>query len=191
MDEIRQETEAARIPDPEAQALDRPLPFPTAGALCFHDQAPFNPARYLMALAKAVEARGSRIFEQSRATSFDQDDRWRVGTRHGTIRAAWVVTATSMTVKSPVGDANRTQPRSHVAMALRLEDPGAVDGMFIGIDDPTHSIRTGRDEDGPLLITLGPASTWARMVMSSGLPWAGALDPDELSPPGGGSWSRA
>jgi glycine/D-amino acid oxidase-like deaminating enzyme/nitrite reductase/ring-hydroxylating ferredoxin subunit len=156
-DEIRQEAEAARILGFDAEVLDRaPLPFPTAGALCFPDQAQFNPASYLVALAKAVEALGGRIFEQSRATSFDQDDGWRVGTAHGTVRAAQVVIATNMTVKSPVGYANRTQPRSHVAMAFRLEDPAAVDGMFIGIDDPTHSIRTGRDQNGPLLITLGP-----------------------------------
>ena len=27
--------------------------------------------------------------------------------------------------------------------------------MFIGIDYPTHSIRTGHDRDGPLLVVLG------------------------------------
>jgi glycine/D-amino acid oxidase-like deaminating enzyme/nitrite reductase/ring-hydroxylating ferredoxin subunit len=157
VDIIREEAEAARILDFEAEVLDRaPLPFPTAGALCFPDQAQFNPVSYLVELAKTVEARGGRIFEQSRATSFDQEDGWRVGTAHGTVRAAQVVIATNMTVKSPVGYANRTQPRSHVAMAFRLGDPASINGMFISIDDPTHSIRTGRDQDGPLLITLGP-----------------------------------
>ncbi|WP_262297764.1 FAD-dependent oxidoreductase [Microvirga sesbaniae] len=156
-DDIRQEAEAARILGFDAEVLDRaPLPFPMAGALCFPDQAQFNPASYLVGLAKAVAARGGRIFEQSRATSFDQDDGWRIGTAQGTIKAAQVVIATNMTVKSPVGYANRTQPRSHVAMAFRPEGPAAVDGMFIGIDDPTHSIRAARDQDGPLLITLGP-----------------------------------
>ena len=28
--------------------------------------------------------------------------------------------------------------------------------MFIGIDDPTHSLRMGRDDEGPLLVALGP-----------------------------------
>jgi Rieske Fe-S protein len=28
--------------------------------------------------------------------------------------------------------------------------------MFIGVDDPTHSLRMGRDPDGPLLVALGP-----------------------------------
>ena len=114
-------------PDPgfDAQVLDRaPLPFPTAGALCFPDQAQFNPASYLVALARAVEATGRPLFEQSRATSFDQDDGWRIGTRKGRSRPPQVVIATNMTVKSPVGYANRTQPRSHVAMAFRLDGPG-------------------------------------------------------------------
>jgi glycine/D-amino acid oxidase-like deaminating enzyme len=78
VDDIRQEAEAARILAFGAQVLDRaPLPFPTAGALCFPDQAQFNPVSYLVALANAVEARGGRIFEQSRAKSFDQDNGWR------------------------------------------------------------------------------------------------------------------
>ena len=82
-------------------STEHPCPSRRPARLCFPDQAQFNPASYLVALAKAVEARGGRIFEHSRATSFDQDDGWRVGTAHGTVRAAQVVIATNMTVKSP------------------------------------------------------------------------------------------
>ncbi len=74
----------------------------------------------------------------------------------GNVHAEHVVVATNMTVKSPVGMARRTQPRMHTAIAFRINDPGVVDGMFIGIDEPTHSIRTGRDAEGPLLVVLGP-----------------------------------
>jgi len=38
--------------------------------------------------------------------SFDQDDGWRIGTAQGTVRAAQLVIATNMTVKSPVGYVN-------------------------------------------------------------------------------------
>jgi Rieske Fe-S protein len=31
--------------------------------------------------------------------------------------------------------------------------------MFIGIDEPTHSLRMGRDKQGPLLVALGPTFT--------------------------------
>jgi glycine/D-amino acid oxidase-like deaminating enzyme len=156
MNDIRKEAEAARELGFDARVLDRaPLPFPTAGALEFPDQAQFNPASYLVGLAEVVQSRGGRIYEQSRAKSFEADQGWRVSTGLGTVQASQVVIATNITVKSPIGYANRTQPRSHVVMAFRTKDPAAVDGMFISIDEPTHSIRTGRDRDGPLIITLG------------------------------------
>ncbi|MGK9201013.1 FAD-dependent oxidoreductase [Sinorhizobium meliloti] len=154
---IVEEAEAVREVGLRAEVLERaPLPFETAGALCFPDQAQFNPAKYLIGLAYTVADRGGRIFERSRATLIGEASRWRVVTARGTVHAENVVVATNMTVKSPVGMANRTQPRCHTAMAFRVDDPLAVDGMFIGIDDPTHSIRTGRDGAGPLLVVLGP-----------------------------------
>lgn len=155
--EIEAEADAARRLGLEADVLDRaPLPFDTAGALLFPDQAQFNPAMYLTGLAEAVIGHGGRIFEQSRVRHIGEASRWRAVTDHGTVHAEHVVVATNMTIKSPVGMANRTQPRSHVAMAFRVDDPLAVDGMFIGIDDPTRSIRMGRDAEGPLLVALGP-----------------------------------
>jgi glycine/D-amino acid oxidase-like deaminating enzyme/nitrite reductase/ring-hydroxylating ferredoxin subunit len=154
---IEAEAEAARQLGLEAEALDRaPLPFDTAAALRFPDQAQFNPAKYLVGLARAVEAYGGRIFEGSRARFVGEASRWRVVTDDGTVHAENIVMATNLPVKSPVGMARRTQPRCHTAMAFRTDGPAPVDGMFIGVDDPTHSIRTGRDEDGPLLVVLGP-----------------------------------
>src|SRR5262249_16013545 len=49
------------------------------------------------------------------------------------------------------------RPRCHTAMAFRATSHATVDGMFIDIDQPSHSIRMGRDRDGPLLIVLGPS----------------------------------
>ncbi|MFZ5673326.1 MAG: FAD-dependent oxidoreductase [Pseudomonadota bacterium] len=155
--DIEAEADAARQVGLEARVLRRaPLPFATGGALCFSDQAQFNPTRYLLGLADAVTRGAGRIFEQSRARLIGEASRWRAVTAGGTVHAEHVVVATNMTVKSPVGMANRTQPRSHVALAFRIDDPLLIDGMFIGVDDPTHSLRTGRDGDGPLLVALGP-----------------------------------
>ncbi|WP_425336066.1 FAD-dependent oxidoreductase [Sinorhizobium numidicum] len=156
-DKIVAEAKAAREARLQAEVLDRaPLPFETTGALCFADQAQFNPAKYLVGLARAVADRGGRIFEKSRAVLIGEAGRWRVVTAGGTVHAENVVVATNITVKSPVGMANRTQPRCHTALAFRVDDPLVVDGMFISTDDPMHSIRTGRDNTGPLLVTLGP-----------------------------------
>lgn len=155
--DIEAEAEAARMVGLTAEVLDRaPLPFETSAALRFPAQAQFNPARYLIGLATAVAARGGRIFEASRARQIEEGHRWHVVADHGAVEANNIVIATNMTVKSPVGMAKRTQPRCHTAMAFRIRDPHLVNGMFIGIDQPTHSVRLGRDRDGPLLVVLGP-----------------------------------
>ncbi|HKG74393.1 MAG TPA: FAD-binding oxidoreductase, partial [Aestuariivirgaceae bacterium] len=154
--DILAEAKAARQLGLTAHVLDRPpLPFETAGALQFPDQAQFNPASYLVGLAKAVTDRGGRIFERSRARFIGEASRWRIVTDGGTLHAEHVVVATNIPVKSPLGMANRTQPRSHAIMAFRVDDPTAVDGMFISIDDPVRSFRMGSDPDGPLLVVLG------------------------------------
>ena len=60
--DIAAETDAARRVGFDARLLERaPLPFDTAAAMCFPDQAQFNPAQYLIGLALAVEAAGGRI----------------------------------------------------------------------------------------------------------------------------------
>jgi glycine/D-amino acid oxidase-like deaminating enzyme/nitrite reductase/ring-hydroxylating ferredoxin subunit len=156
-DDIAAETEAARRVGFDARRLDRaPLPFETAAAMRFPDQAQFNPAQYLVGLARAVEAAGGRIFENTRVTAVDPGHRWRVATGRGTLDAKDVVIATNLPMAGPGDYDGRAQPRCHIAMAFRAGNEVNIDGMFIGIDEPTHSIRMGRDSEGPLLVVLGP-----------------------------------
>ena len=134
-----------------------PLPFETAGALRFPGEAQFNPAQYLVGLAAAVKAAGGSIFENTRVHDVKPGRRWRVMTERGRIDAESVVVATNLPVAGPGHYDVKTRPRGHIAMGFRVDSAAAVEGMFIGIDHPTHSIRTGRDDEGPLLIVLGPA----------------------------------
>jgi glycine/D-amino acid oxidase-like deaminating enzyme/nitrite reductase/ring-hydroxylating ferredoxin subunit len=154
--QLNAEAEAASSLGFAAEFLDRaPLPFATVGAVRFDDQAQFNPVKYLDALAAAVMAKGGRIFEHSRVRLVEAASRWRVVTDRGNVHAEHVVVATNLPIKSPVGMAGRTQPRMHTAMAFPIE-PGRIDGMFLGIDEPAHSLRTAPGPNGPVLIALGP-----------------------------------
>lgn len=154
---IDREAEAARCLGFAARVTDQPpLPFETAGALEFPDQAQFNPARYLVGLAHAVQAHGGAVHQHTRAQSFERQQRWQVGFEGGSVEADQVILATHMPVETPIDLASPTQPRCHVAMAFRPQVGAHLDGMFIGVDEPTHSIRMGRDDEGPLLIVLGP-----------------------------------
>ncbi|WAJ35494.1 FAD-dependent oxidoreductase [Pseudomonas sp. GOM7] len=155
---VVREAEAARLLGLEARVLAHaPLPFATACALEFPGQAQFNPASYLVGLAHAVQSKGGHVFEHSRAMSFEQQDgHWRIGCTQGSVSAAQVVLATHMPVQTPVDYISPTQPRCHVAMAFRPEPGQTLEGMFIAVEQPTHSIRMGRDAEGPLIVVLGP-----------------------------------
>jgi glycine/D-amino acid oxidase-like deaminating enzyme len=156
-DEIVAEAEAALRVGFDAEVLARaPLPFETATTLRFPNQAQFNPAQYLIGLAKAVKAAGGRIFENTRVTKVKPGKRWQVTAGPGVLAVQHVVIATNLPMAGPVAYDDRTQPRCHIAMAFRMAPHAAIDGMFIGIDEPTHSLRMGHDHDGPLLVALGP-----------------------------------
>jgi glycine/D-amino acid oxidase-like deaminating enzyme/nitrite reductase/ring-hydroxylating ferredoxin subunit len=156
-EDIAAETEAARRVGFDAGLLHRaPLPFDTAAAICFPDQAQFNPVQYLIGLALAVEAAGGRIFENTRVTAVESGNRWRVVCEHGSLDVGQVVIATNLPIAGPGEYDGRTQPRCHIAMAFRTPHDSIIDGMFIGIDEPTHSLRMGRDDKGPVLVVLGP-----------------------------------
>lgn len=133
-----------------------PLPFKTAGALRFPNQAQFNPVRYLDGLARAVKALGGRIYENSRVRQIENEGCWCVVTDSGKVQARNIVVATNIPIKSPVGMANRTQPRSHAAMTFRIDDPPPIKDMFISVEEPSHSLRIGRDRTGYFLLALGP-----------------------------------
>jgi glycine/D-amino acid oxidase-like deaminating enzyme/nitrite reductase/ring-hydroxylating ferredoxin subunit len=156
-DEIEAEAEAALRVGFKAEVLARaPLPFETAATLRFPNQAQFNPAQYLIGLAKAFKAAGGRIFESTRVTKVSMGKRWRVTAGPATLAVQHVVIATNLPMAGLVAYDGRTQPRCHIAMAFRMAPGAAIDGMFIGIDEPTHSLRMGRDREGPLLVALGP-----------------------------------
>ena len=155
--EIESEAEAARSVGFDADLLAKaPLPFETAGALRFSNQAQFNPTSYLVGLAKAIESAGGSIFENTPVTSVDSSSRWQLKAGGIVLDVQDVVIATNLPMAGPVAYDERTRPRCHIAMAFRTKPDSIIDGMFIGIDEPTHSLRMGRDRNGPLLVVLGP-----------------------------------
>jgi glycine/D-amino acid oxidase-like deaminating enzyme/nitrite reductase/ring-hydroxylating ferredoxin subunit len=154
--ELEAEVDASQAVGLDSELLEAaPLPFSTAGALRSRDQAQFNPAQYLIGLAKAAEGGGTKVFEETRVTAVDESDGWKLVTDGAPVHAKKVVVATNLPIAGPIPYDERTRPRSHIAMAFRVDLPAAIEGMFIGIDEPTHSLRMGRDDNGLLLVVLG------------------------------------
>ena len=158
---IEAEADAARRLGFDADTLEAaPLPFATSGALRFAHQAQFNPAQYLVGLATAIADTGGRNFENTRVTDVERrrgGKAWRVRVGRHRLDAENVVVATNVPIWGPVKFDLRLRPRCHTAMAFRAVPSGTIDGMFIDVDQPSHSLRMGRDRAGPLLIVLGPS----------------------------------
>ena len=155
------EAQVAREIGFDAAVFDAaPLPFATTGALRFRHQAQFNPAKYLAGLASTITRSGGRIFENTRVANVKRrpgGKSWRIESGRHRLDADGVVVATHIPMWTPIPYDERMRARCHTAMAFRATSDDLIDGMFIDVDQPSHSLRMGRDDQGPLLIVLGPS----------------------------------
>ena len=158
LDELRSEVQAAAEAGlPASFTTEVPLPFATAGAVRFADQAQIHPRKLLVPLASALAEQGVRIFESSRAKSIERRDRWEITCEQGVVRAEDVVVA-ALTPVAGAGDDLWEHMYCHqgfaVALPLRGDGP---EGVFITHERPMRSIRTIAREHGRLL-QVGGAS---------------------------------
>lgn len=85
---LRQEFESAqRAGLPVSYQGSAPLPFPTAGAIRYSDQAEFHPQKYLLRLAEIIDREGSYVFEHSRALDVEVGEQCASTMEHHTCRS--------------------------------------------------------------------------------------------------------
>lgn len=150
---LETEAEAARSLGLPAELVGRTdLPFPVQCAVRFDDQAQFHPTDYVAGLAKTIPGNGSHVFENSRAIDWQPD---RVSTEHGSIKARFVVMATQL----PLGKTGlfyaRAYPQAEPVIAAPIGN--GPEGMFLSLDQPSHSLRTHMNRDGRMFaIAAGP-----------------------------------
>lgn len=132
-----------RLGFPAELAEGLPLPFPTAGAVRFPDQAQFHPLRFAAAIAK-----GLRIFEHTKVLELGPGT---AVTNHGTVKADKTVIATHFPLLNKHGGyfLKLYQSRSYV---LALENTQPMGGMYVDGDAKGLSFR---DYDGLLLLGGG------------------------------------
>jgi glycine/D-amino acid oxidase-like deaminating enzyme/nitrite reductase/ring-hydroxylating ferredoxin subunit len=156
--EIEKEVEIAKkLGLPATFVRDVPLPFTTAGAIRFDDQAQFNPLKYCLGLAKAVAGIGGLVFEGTRARSFEHGKPCKVTTERGTIMARDVIDASHMPLGKEGMFFAKAYPYAHAVVAARVDPAHAPQGMFISAASPTRSVRAARRNGETYLIATGGA----------------------------------
>jgi len=127
---IYAELQALSVIDAEAELFDSlPLPFPVAGAVCFPNQAQFEPLSLLSSLAREV-----KVYENT----FVKDVRGKlVLTDKGTVKAEKII----MTCHFPFIDRRGLffmKMYQHRSYVIALENAAQFDGMFL--DDKTDGL---------------------------------------------------
>jgi glycine/D-amino acid oxidase-like deaminating enzyme/nitrite reductase/ring-hydroxylating ferredoxin subunit len=158
VERIEKEVELARrLGLPAALTRDTGLPFEVLAAMRWDDQAQFHPVRYVKGLAETIPGDGCHVFEASRVTDWDPH---RIATGAGGIRARHVVMATHL----PLGQIGffytENHPHMHPVIMGRAEPNRVPQGMYISVEQPRHSTRGHRDDEGrDWMIFTGPSFT--------------------------------
>jgi glycine/D-amino acid oxidase-like deaminating enzyme/nitrite reductase/ring-hydroxylating ferredoxin subunit len=146
---------AVRLGLPATLTTEIDLPFEVALALRFDDQAHIHASRYTAALARAIAARGGRVFEHSRAIGIEErPDTGVVHTEGGDVRAEQIVVATLIPFVDRGGFFARARPNRSYGIAARLTQDAPA-GMHINVGSPTRSTRPWVDGDRRGLIVVG------------------------------------
>lgn len=155
LDRLRAEQQAAQQLGQSCRLLrSAPLPWGTAGAIEFDDQALFHPMRYLAGLARIARARGARLFEDSPVTAWrETGDGVVVETPAAQVRARGLILATHSPLGvNPVQTELRAVQSHIVALTPREEFP---DALFWDTDDPYHYLRPAIDSGRPVVLVGG------------------------------------
>ena len=140
---LRKEAEAAAaLGLPASFVEEAKLPFPTAGAVRFANQAQFHPLKFLQAISEPLT-----IYENTSVQSVEEDQ---LITSRGRVQAEQIVFACHFPFVNFPGIyfARMHQERSYV---IALENASQMDGMWIGAEQGSYSFRNY----GPLLLLGG------------------------------------
>jgi glycine/D-amino acid oxidase-like deaminating enzyme/nitrite reductase/ring-hydroxylating ferredoxin subunit len=153
---LQEEVSAARRAGlPASFVTDTTLPFAIEGAVKLDDQAQFHPRKYLAYLIDQLTQNGALIFEDTRVTGVNEDDRCTVETANADIHADHVVVATNYPFIDRALMFPRIHPKRSYVVAGPIDPGKAPDGMFISAESPTRSIRTTPHNGSRLLLVGG------------------------------------
>ena len=156
LDKVQKEYDAAvKLGLPAHFVSDTTLPFDIAGAVKFTDQAQFHVRKYLLHLADTIGGDGSYVFENSRVMTVEEGEPCKVITKDATLQATDVLLTTHLPIMDQGLFFAKTYPQRSYIIGAKISPEKAPEGMYIGVGNNYHSIRTTPTEDGDLLLLIG------------------------------------
>lgn len=131
-----------------------PLPFSTAGAVRYENQAQFHPAVYLGAVAARIPGNGSHLFEQTQVLRVTEGEPCVVETTRGRVTARDVIVAANVPSNNKFFIHTKIAAYRSYAIAARVSPELIPAGLYWDTDDPYHYTRT-HTIDGEEYIIIG------------------------------------
>ncbi|HAN20927.1 MAG: hypothetical protein A2Y15_02925 [Clostridiales bacterium GWF2_36_10] len=133
------------------------------GLLGYKNQAVFHSVRYVEGIAKAVVAKGAKIYCSTKAIKVEDGDIKTITCENGiTIRAKHLVQATQYPIyDGPNIFYARLYPKRAYGMAIDAKNDLHFDS-YINVGEPSRSIRTHVENGKRILIVVGEGHTTAR-----------------------------
>lgn len=133
------------------------------GLLGFRNQAVFHSVRYVSALAKEAEAKGAKIYCDTKAIKVENGEEITVTCENNiVIRAKHLIMATQYPIyDGPNIFYTRLYAKRAYGIAVSTEK-GWPDGSYINVSDPSRSIRTHVEDGKRILIVVGEGHATAR-----------------------------
>ena len=155
---LEEEYRACRKIGVDVEWADRaPVPgIDTGKALRFPDQARFHPTKYLAGLARAILARGGRIYSDTAyLTHAEAKAGVEITTDRGVIRAGAAVFATNSPVNNRVTLHTKQLPHRTYAIAGRVPKGSVPDALVWDTLDAYHYVRIQPLNDREDLLIVG------------------------------------
>jgi glycine/D-amino acid oxidase-like deaminating enzyme/nitrite reductase/ring-hydroxylating ferredoxin subunit len=128
------------------------LPFNVKKILSVNGQAQFHPYKYVLELAKHISSR-CEIYEDSQVEDFDEKEGL-VKTKNGSVKADHVIMATH-TPKGVWMVQGVLGPYREFGVAAELKSDNFPKGIFWGLDQPKHSVRSFDHEGKNYVMVIG------------------------------------
>ena len=131
------------------------LPFEIEGAICFKNQAQFNPLKYLIGLCQSIVKNGGEIFNYTTAYDVKEtDDKCITYTSNGEIQSKYVVMATHYPfINIPGFYFTKMYQSTSYIIAVDTKKT-LFNGMYINPTSPIFSYRT-TEFNGRKLLLIG------------------------------------
>jgi glycine/D-amino acid oxidase-like deaminating enzyme/nitrite reductase/ring-hydroxylating ferredoxin subunit len=157
--DLQEEFEACRTLGVEVEWCDRaPVPgIETGRCLRFPNQGRFHPTRYLAGLARAIVARGGRLFSDTAHVSDSEDESGvEIVTERGpVIRARSAVFATNSPTNDKVAIHSKQLPDRTYVIAGRVPKGSVPDALIWDTYDAYHYVRIQELDDAEDLLIVG------------------------------------